>query len=159
MKTQRLCWKELVTPDRAVVATLVVLFLLGAIPAVHGAFQKQKTAECARKVIRAAEAFDAYASACGRYPQSQHTAVQTEEAMGQIFKTFEIDWWQGETELGGQWTWYADQRSASVVIAGTGIPERQMIQLDQLLDDGNLETGLFKRCGPRYHYIIRELLL
>lgn len=158
MNKNLLKFGEMTILDVAIIAGLAAIFLAVAVPLVHGAILRRQTAECARKIIRVAEAFDIYAAAFGSYPQSQKTPRETEAAMKVTFSVFDIDWWATATELGGQWSWYSNGKTASVVLAGTEISEYQMIKLDRLLDDGNLETGAFQRRGPRYHYIISNVL-
>lgn len=145
--------------DAAIIAGLFAVFLLIAVPLMRGAMLRQHTAECARKIIQAADAFDFYAASFGTYPQGQRDAQAVETLMRGVFAAYEIDWWAAATELGGTWEWYNDKDSSSVVIVGTGVPEQQMVRLDQLIDDGNLETGAFQRRCSRYHYIIRDHVL
>lgn len=145
--------------DAAIVAGLAGILLAIAVPLIRGAVMRQRTAECARKIMRAADAFDSYAVSCGHYPQSQQDPGITEALMKSTFVRYGIDWWRAKTELGGQWDWYSNGQSASVVITGADIPERQMAKLDALLDDGVLETGAFQRHVGRYHYIIRDHVL
>lgn len=159
MKTFSFRLSETTVLDVAIAAGFVAIFMAIAIPLVRGALIRQHTAECARKIIQAADAFDFYVAAFGTYPQSQSDAHETETVMRGAFAACEIDWWAAATELGGRWEWYSNGKSASVVIAGRGIPEQQMIRLDQLLDDGNLETGAFQRRCSRYHYIIKDSVL
>jgi type II secretory pathway pseudopilin PulG len=150
---------EITVLDTAIVVGLMAIFAAIATPLLRGAILRQHMAECAQKVIRAADAFDLYAASFGGYPQSQRSAQETEAVMRGAFAVYEIDWWAAATDLGGQWNWYSDGRTSSVVIAGSGISESQMIRLDRLLDDGNLETGAFQHRGSRYHYIIRDSVL
>jgi len=145
--------------NAAIIAGMVAIFLAIATPLVRGAVIRQRTAECARKIIQAADAFDFYASAFGHYPQSQQDARETEKVMRGAFAVFDIDWWESATELGGQWDWATDGQVSSVMISGRRVSDRQMVLLDRLIDDGNLKTGIFQRRGTRYHYIIRSCAL
>jgi hypothetical protein len=152
-------WDDATVLDAAIIAGLMAVFLAVAVPVTRGAILRQHTAECARKIMRAADAFDLYARSYGAYPRSQCDRCRTESEMRGAFAACDIDWWRAATEMGGEWGWYNNGKTSSVVIAGAGIPERQMAELDKLLDDGNLETGTFQRRGSRYHYIIRDQLL
>jgi hypothetical protein len=145
--------------DIAIIALLAAILLAAAVPLVRGAILRQRTAECARKIMRAADAFDFYARAVGRYPESRNDPRTTAEEMKGAFTALDIDWWTRATDLGGQWNWYHDAWSSSVVISGQRVSEQWMTRLDTLLDDGDLETGVFQRRGPRYHYIIRDAIL
>lgn len=142
--------------DAAIVAGVVAIFMAVATPLIQGAILRQRTAECARKIIRAVEAFDFYEAAVGT--DINRTNSDSTELQGALVM-MDIDWWDHETDLGGRWDWYRNGQTSSVVITGSRISERQMIELDALLDDGNLETGTFQRRASRYHYIINEAVL
>lgn len=159
MSTEISRWDEPRVLNTAIIAGMAAIFLAIATPLVRGAIIRQRTAECARKIIQAADAFDFYASAFGGYPQSQQDPHRTEKVMRGAFAVYDIDWWEAATELGGQWSWYHDAWSSSVVISGDRVSERQMVLLDRLLDDGDLESGLFRRYCSRYHYFIKERIL
>ncbi len=159
MSAIRIQWEKASVLDAAIVAGLVAVFVAVSAPLVRGALIRQRTAECARKMIRAAEAFDFYAESFGNYPQSQQNAPEMEQMMRGAFAVFEIDWWDAASDLGGQWSWYSAGRTASVVISGERVSEQRMAMLDRLIDDGNLETGVFQRRGSRYHYTIKDSVL
>jgi len=149
--------KEISVLEAAIMAGLAAVFFAVATPLVRGAILRQHTAECARKIMQAADAFDFYASAAGDYPPNPGVSQKADTAMRGVFSAFNINWWDDQTELGGQWSWFSSGKgSGSVVISGPRISEQQMTRLDALLDDGNLETGAFQRRVGRYHYIIKE---
>lgn len=152
-------WKDFSVLDGAIIAGLAAIFLAIAVPLMRGAILRQHAAECARKVIQAADAFDFYASVFSRYPQSQQNPQQTEAVMKGAFAVYDIDWWEAATELGGQWDWCSDQNGAAVVISGKRLSEHRMLLLDRLIDDGDLRTGTFQRCGSRYQYMVRAAVL
>lgn len=155
----RIPWEKVSILDVAIVAGLAAVFVAVSAPLIRGALIRQHTAECARKIIRAAEAFDFYEASFGNYPQSQQNAPELERVMRGAFAVFDIDWWKAATDLGGQWSWYSGGRTASVVISGARVSEQRMAMLDRVIDDGNLETGVFQRRGPRYHYTIKDSVL
>ena len=159
MNKKNLEGKDVSVLDAAIVAGLAAIFLAIATPLIHGAMLRKHTAECARKIICAADAFDFYAAAFGCYPQSQRDPQETEKTMRGAFAVYDIDWWRNATEMGGQWNWYSSRQTSSVVISGDLISDQRMVLLDRLIDDGNLETGAFQRRGLRYHYIIKDSML
>jgi hypothetical protein len=151
---------ELSVLGAAIMAGLISLFLAIATPLLRGAILRQRTAECAQKIMQAAEAFDFYAAAVGSYPPNSGASQQADITMRGVFSVFKIDWWEGGTELGGQWNWYnGGQGVCSVVISGPRISDRQMARLDALLDDGDLKSGAFQRHVGRYHYVIKDHIL
>lgn len=159
MNIKRFNLRKLSILDAAIPAGLAAVFMAISVPLLRGAVLRRRTAECAGRIIRAADAFDFYAAAFGRYPESQQNPQKTEAEMRGAFAVYNIDWWAAATELGGHWSWYSNGQTSSVVISGAKIPQQQMARLDQLLDDGNLETGSFQRRASRYHYIIKDRVL
>ena len=160
MNTKTINWNKIPVLDAAIMAGLVSIFLAIATPLIRGAILRQHTAECAQKIMRAAEAFDFYATAVGNYPPNPGDSKQADTTMRGVFSVFNINWWGGETELGGQWNWYnGGQGVCSVVISGPRISDRQMARLDALLDDGDLKSGAFQRHVGRYHYVIKDHIL
>ncbi len=152
-------WDVAKVLNTAIAVGMAAIFVAIAVPLIHGALIRQRAAECANKIIQAAEAFDTYAASFGTYPQSQESPQATERVMKGVFEAYGIDWWESATELGGQWDWSTNGQVSAVVISGTRISDRQMGLLDQLLDDGDLKTGSFQRRGTQYHYIIRDHVL
>jgi hypothetical protein len=74
------------------------------------------------------------------------------------FPYFKINWWGAATELGGRWDWDVGYHgfAQSVSIWNPIASPEQLVEFDRLIDDGNLATGLFRKVGAQYHYIIRE---
>lgn len=145
--------------DAAIIAGMLGIFLAVAVPLVRGALIRHRTAECARKILVAAEAFDLYAASSGRYPSSDSIGERMPYRLRSAFEQYDMDWWNRETELGGHWGWYSNGTAPSVVISGDDLSERCMKRLDELLDDGNLETGAFLCRASRYHYVINTKVL
>lgn len=141
--------------DVALLVGVTAVFLAAALPVLKGALVRHRTAECARKILIAADAFDFYAEAIGHYPCSAESTAGIEGA----FDRLGVDWWRQHTDLGGHWCWYSNGDTSSVVISGERIPEKKMVGLDELIDDGNLETGAFQRRAARYHYILNQAVL
>jgi hypothetical protein len=138
--------------DAAICVGLVAVFLAISIPLIHGAHLRRQMAECARKVELAAGAFDLYAQATGEYPPNRIEPVTGDKVDG-VFGVCRIDWWNEDTEMGGRWAWFSGSKDTfSVVIFNPKASESRMRKLDALLDDGDLATGLFTRCGVMYCY-------
>jgi prepilin-type N-terminal cleavage/methylation domain-containing protein len=66
--------------------------------------------------------------------------------------------WARPTPIGGRWDWDRDQFG---VAAGVSVyqPDRspaQMVEVDRMIDDGNLTTGAFRQRTDGYVYILAE---
>ncbi len=152
MKVEKTILEKVRVLDLAIVGGLIAIFFAAAIPLTRGAIMKHRTAQCARKLQLAADAFDLYAQMMGEYPQNRTQMVCAGKVTG-IFAVCDIDWWEKSTEMGGRWEWFRDQNEAfSIMICNPHVSESRMRKLDALLDDGNLRTGLFKQSGSMYCY-------
>jgi len=143
--------------ETAIIVGLFSIFMAISIPLVRGALLRQQSAECAGKILRAAEAFDLYASAMGYYPPDQETPDDPCSVMAGFFAFLNIDWWDRETDVGGYWEWDNEAELAhSIAIYRPRASRHQMEDLDAMIDDGDLLTGSFQHWGEKYHYILTE---
>jgi prepilin-type N-terminal cleavage/methylation domain-containing protein len=146
------------------VETLIAVAIVGVlatavfVPAVTMSLRCQQNAECTHKLRTAVAAFELYASETGGYPPNRQAGSVPPEMADYYFPYFKIDWWSDDTELGGKWDWDVDQNgfNFSVSINDPARSQPQMEEFDQLVDDGNLATGNFRKAGAKYHYIIEQ---
>lgn len=68
--------------------------------------------------------------------------------------------WQGGTPLGGVWDIERDDNSVGLAVGvdyeGTRADADALQQVDQIIDDGNLETGNFRFIGAGRYYLVLE---
>lgn len=146
------------------VETLISVAIVGVlatavfVPAVTLSLRCQQNAECAYKLRTAVAAFELYASESGGYPPDRQAGSVPPEMADYYFPDFKIDWWKADAELGGKWDWDVDQDGVnfSVSINEPTKLQPQMEEFDQLVDDGNLATGNFRKSGAKYRYIIEQ---
>jgi type II secretory pathway pseudopilin PulG len=109
-------------------------------------------------------AFHAYAQEQGSWPGEVGAGVMPAEMTTRLGATS----WRRVTPLGGQYNWDAEQmhggqryRAAititETVTAPLMVDEEALLEIDRVLDDGNLSTGLF-RTSVNYDplYIIQQ---
>lgn len=143
--------------DTAIFVGLMMVFLAVAVPLVRGAVLRRQAAECANKMMWAVNAFDSYAAMKGGYPPDGERAgaVRPCREMDKLFYDLKIDWWGESTELGGVWDWFCDEHRGFVAISNPRVSEKCMQHVDRLIDDGNLDGGVFRRYGSLYCYILK----
>jgi prepilin-type N-terminal cleavage/methylation domain-containing protein len=145
-----------------ILLAVAIIGILAAMltPAIGLAIRSRQNAECARKLRLAVQAFDLYASETGSYPPDQDVPGETSVAAMEsyYFPYLKIDWWGEATELGGRWDWDVGYHgfNFSVSIWGPTASTAQLTEFDRLIDDGNLNTGNFRKVGLQYHYIIED---
>jgi len=90
----------------------------------------------------------------GTWPAEQPAGTFPPEMLGKL----DPGDWIKATPLGGAWDY---DRDAFGVIAGVSVelPDRtpaQMLEIDKMIDDGNLTTGAFRQRTNGYIYILAE---
>jgi len=136
----------------------IIALLTGfIIPAVNMAVRNRENAESAYKLRTAIAAFELYASETGSYPEDRTPGVEPPEMEDYYFPYFKIDWWSDDTALGGKWDWDNGYNfKYSVSISAPTKSQTQMTEFDELIDDGDLSSGNFRKVGSQYHYIIEK---
>jgi prepilin-type N-terminal cleavage/methylation domain-containing protein len=134
--------------------SLIGLLAVLMIPAVNQAVRSRQNAECANKLRTAVQAFELCKAETGAYPMESTAAELTDY----YFPYFKIDWWDKETGLGGHWAWEvnSDGIAFSVSIRAPTASEKQLKEFDRLIDDGDLDSGTFRRAGNTYHFIVEN---
>ncbi|MBT7170748.1 MAG: hypothetical protein HN909_03150 [Phycisphaerales bacterium] len=64
--------------------------------------------------------------------------------------------WESPTSVGGQWDWIRQEYGieAGIGVIGATASQEEMTEIDQLIDDGNLNSGFFQRLSGHYVYIL-----
>lgn len=141
-----------------ITVSIIGLLAVCLVPAVNHSMKQRENLNAATHLRAALSAFELYASEQGGYPADRTPSVVPPEMAGYYFPYYKIDWWTDETPLGGNWDWDNGFNYAySVSIHAPNRSENQLEMLDAMIDDGDLTTGLFRRQGSHYHYIIREV--
>jgi prepilin-type N-terminal cleavage/methylation domain-containing protein len=141
-----------------IVIAVSIIGLLASfiIPAVNLAVRSRQNTECARKLRQAVAAFEMYRSETGIWPADKTPAVIPPE-MTDYFAEMNIDeWWTDSTELGGRWDWDNGYNFKYSVSISNPSKTGQMTEFDKLIDDGNLNSGNFRKVNTQYHYIIEK---
>jgi len=136
-----------------------IIGLLSAlmVPAFSRAARSRQNAQTAARLRMLVSAFELYASENGDYPADVIRGV-VPAGMQPYFDSLGIDWFTQTTGLGGNWDWGKNQLGAlaTIAIASPTASQAQMEDFDRLLDDdGNLNTGRFRKSGVHHYYIIR----
>ena len=137
---------------------VVIIGLLGvlAVPAFQKVRNKSYATRIANDFRVFATAFEVHALEEGVWPGDG--MGNTLPASAQPY--FENSSWDDPPPNGGYWDWEANRLGfvASVGLSeGDGSLDPEVyVQVDSILDDGNLATGVFQRRGGRYLYILQE---
>jgi prepilin-type N-terminal cleavage/methylation domain-containing protein len=122
-----------------------------AIPKVKKAEASSRATIVVADLRTFAAAFEAYAQEHGSWPAEVAAGVMPTEMSDRLGSTG----WLRVTPLGGQYNWEADQMHggvryrAAICISETAsaplvVNEELWLEMDRLIDDGNLSTGNFR---------------
>lgn len=139
------------------VEIMIVVVIIGLLAALAlPAFKRvQRSAVSKRylndmRVIR--EGAERYAMEIGTFPPngtaSLHTALQ-----GYVPPAM----FTAKTPLGGVWDWDYQQNgfTAAVSVYQFTALDEQLIDIDRTIDDGNLNSGLFRKDGSKVIYVVQ----
>ncbi len=157
MKNDRLCK---VSRGFTLLEVLVVVVLLGILASIVIASFKTSEKETqsavfARDIRVAADAFHVFCiQNDGVFPADQGPGVMPAEMSDYLGRMK----WDEETSIGGKWDW---DRGVFGVTAAMSVylPDRtpaEMLEIDSLMDDGNLLAGNFRARPAGYMFIVQD---
>jgi prepilin-type N-terminal cleavage/methylation domain-containing protein len=137
-----------------IVVAIIGLLAALSVPAMLEAGTKTRARRFAREIKVAGHAFVQYASENGEYPADK-TPAQMPDGMAAYLKGFP---WAEETLIGGNWDWDYGVFGvhAGVSVQSPDWNDDYMTKIDSVIDDGNLNTGQFRKRTGGYMYILEE---
>ena len=139
-----------------IVVTLIGVLAAVAVPHYQRYTEKARLTGMAVLLGTWAKEFSIWAQVYGKYPDDSHIVLPP-EAGGEL--AIDSTTWLASTDLGGNWNWEGPDNYpyAGIAILGATANARQIIQFDQIIDDGNLATGKFRlTANGRHTYILNE---
>ena len=145
-----------------IVVTIIGILALIAIPQVMKArTRSQNTAFINDLRILSGQVFGFYGLDKGTFPEDVPPSVEPAGIHSLLPKRFD---WTKRTAIGGQWDWDRAGNTSEKVhgcYAGLSVyqPERtelEMREIDKIVDDGNLLSGVFRKRTDGYIFILQE---
>ena len=140
---------------------MIVVVVIGLLAAMAvPAFKKVRINSYASRLANDyrvfATAFEVYALEVGKWPVDGIGNALPASAQ----PYFENSAWYQTPPNGGYWDWEANRLGfvASIGLSG-GLGNLDMavyVRVDEILDDGNLSSGIFRLVGGRFLYILQE---
>ncbi|MEM1186195.1 MAG: prepilin-type N-terminal cleavage/methylation domain-containing protein [Planctomycetota bacterium] len=142
------------------VLVVIILGVIGAIaiPRISRAGQDAASRSFAKSIRTFADAALAYEGMTGGWPGEADAGVAPSELKGMIDTTA----WERETPLGGDWDSMTNSSGVGYGIAavyGGAIASEtmaQLVEVDQIIDDGNSATGAFRLASGTTYVLILE---
>jgi type IV pilus assembly protein PilA len=143
------------------VELLIVVAIIGviaviAVPVYKNFLLRAKLSETVVQLGAFARDFNVAKQIDGRYPNDVSVGViPTDTSSLSINEAL----WQTPTLLGGSWNWEGPNNYsyAGISITGSSAEEEDFIQLDIVVDNGDLQSGKFRKTpNGRYTLILEE---
>jgi prepilin-type N-terminal cleavage/methylation domain-containing protein len=155
MKTKSSKTRAFTLVEIMIVVAIVGLLLAIAMPAYKKIVQRGRVVAYAGSLKAMIGALEMYAMDYGDYPDDVTPGVAPAGIREYIPN---IDW-SAQTPLGGVWDWERDAVgiSAGLSALGPSLDPDDFILVDRRIDDGDLDTGSFRRLNAnRYTFVIDE---
>lgn len=144
-----------------IMMTVLVIALLAALafPAFSKARRRTQIVATANNIRKFADAFDLYAMERAGFPPDCHLDAPWHLPNVEMEGYLDREQWKEETPLGGNYNWEGPDGYpyAGIAIFGSTASADVFRELDSLLDNGDLTSGIFRQTpNGRYTYIIEE---
>ncbi|HEX4640974.1 MAG TPA: type II secretion system protein [Chthoniobacterales bacterium] len=140
--------------ELTIVVAVIALLALLALPSFLRARQRAQNTKFINALRVASSAFDTYAAEHNSYPADVNRAVVPPGMSTYFDAGFD---WTRPTPIGGNWDWDKDVFGfkAGISVVGSGAPVQQLLEIDLMIDDGQLTSGHFQdETGGRYTDIL-----
>jgi len=142
-----------------VVLTIALLSAI-ALPGFRKARTQTLLTGIANDITVFGDAFDLYALERGGYPPDCHLPNPYHLPNTAMEEYLDPEKWSAVTGVGGNYNWEGPDSYpyAGIAISGATATEDVMRELDEIMDDGDLTSGMFRlvAANSRYTYILEE---
>lgn len=137
-----------------IMIAVVIIGLLAAIaiPAFNRVRQSARNNSFISDLRTFTQSFENYSLENGEWPPTSGAGVIPAGLSGEVGLV-----WTTRNSVGGRWNWDRNVNvSAGISTTSVLSTESDMRDIDALIDDGNLATGLFRKFDTRYTYILEN---
>jgi hypothetical protein len=125
-----------------------------AIPAMNRVREKSQRARFISDLRTFSAAFENYNLQNGVWPPNAGNGVLPVGMTSGDIKV--ASWTTQKNSVGGRWNWDQNNFGAVAAISTTNVTASDafMLKVDRLIDDGDLETGMFQKNSGRFVYML-----
>jgi prepilin-type N-terminal cleavage/methylation domain-containing protein len=139
---------------------MILVAILGlltaiALPNLRRAVTRSRVTTFARNVRFCAGAFQLYLTDTGTYPTNTSSGA-IPPGMEPYLRNVG---WAKPTSIGGHWRWEIDSAGvkAAIAVVGPVLNTAELEELDRMLDNGDLSSGIFRKLDETtYLYVLEE---
>ena len=137
-----------------IVVVIIGLLATLAVPAFKKIQRATQNSRVANDFRVFAQAFETYSTQNGKWPPNAGTGVVP---TGMSSADLKVSVWAATTTIGGRWNWDYNNNgfTAGISIANFTASDAQLAEIDAKIDDGDLNTGMFRKVSAtRVSYIL-----
>lgn len=148
-----------------VAVVILGLLILIAVPTYRRFQRKAQNTAFVNDLRIFTQVFETYAMRNGAWPPTTAAGTVPSAMVG----TGEIreDTWTATTPVGGQWRWdnkppaypmgNLGRPTAAISVVGVTVDDTQMAEIDALVDNGDLSSGIFQKTADgQYSYVVQK---
>ena len=146
-------------PGFTLVEIMVVVVIIGllaamAIPALQRVQRRSQNSRFVSDLRVFTQAFETYALENGNWPPNVGPGLVPAGLSGAI----QVGVWTAPTVLKGSWNYDRNINGVAVAVSlsGSTVTDAQMLEIDAMIDDGDLATGHFRKISSRFMYVLQE---
>ncbi len=139
-----------------IVVVIIGLLAALAIPAFNRVRRRSQNSTVVNGLRVFSQAFETYSTQNGAWPANVGPG---QVPPGMSSADFKVSVWKALTPIGGEWNWDRNIAgfTAGISISNFTCDDAQLVEIDAMIDDGNLRTGLFQKTQPnRVSYILEQ---
>lgn len=139
-----------------IVVAIIGLLAAIALPTYSNFILRSKLTETAAQFGAFARDFNISKQINGKYPNDVSVLVIPTDSPGLAINKTQ---WETPTLLGGNWNWEGPNNHsyAGISITGSTADEKDFMELDIIIDNGDLSSGKFRKTpNGRYTFILEE---
>jgi type IV pilus assembly protein PilA len=135
-----------------IVVVIIGLLAAMAIPAIQRVQKRSQNSRFVSDLRVFTQAFETYSLQNGAWPPNVGPGIVPAGLSGAL----QVNVWTNTTVVGGNWNYDNNINGISVAVSvsGNNIDNARMQEIDAMIDDGDLSTGIFQMINNRYMYIL-----
>jgi type II secretion system protein G len=134
-----------------VVVVIIGLLAALAVPGFQRVRDRARVSRTANDLRVFSQAFETYLMEFGAWPADAAPGVIPSELVGRLPNSFAMP-----TPFGGQYEWDNEVGLKSITLYQLTGTVAQLRKLDELIDDGNPNTGNFQYNGTEWHWLLEQ---
>jgi prepilin-type N-terminal cleavage/methylation domain-containing protein len=134
-----------------IVVAIIAILATMALAAIDRIKERSAVSRTCNDLRQMATAFEHFAMVNGRWP-----ADAAPGAIPSGMATYLPSAWRQRPAVGGRWEWDGEHDVKMVTLYNPTARLETFLRIDDVLDDGDPDAGIFRRNGTEWNYILED---